>query len=103
MIGQKDNSSPAITGFAEDNILPIELKDKKVEMSTLHLVIQPFTAKTIFDGEFVLPANMFTVNVNTEQVGKYMEPVYNSNFEWYLDDGEYNVYWKVPDTLPLEK
>lgn len=23
------NSTPAITGFAEDNILPVELKDKK--------------------------------------------------------------------------
>ena len=23
------NSSPAITGFAEDNIVPVELKDKK--------------------------------------------------------------------------
>ena len=32
-----------------------------------------------------------------------MEPVQNSNLEWYLDDGEYNVYWKVPDTLPLDK
>ena len=45
---------------------------------------------------------MFTVNVNTNEVGKYMEPIYNSNLEWYLDDGEYNVYWKVPDTIPLE-
>lgn len=97
------NSSPAITGFAEDNILPIELKDKKAELSALHLVIQPFTATTIFSGEFTLPANMFTVNVNTEEYGKYMEPVQNSNLEWHLDDGEYNVYWAVPETLPLDK
>ncbi|MFJ7825129.1 hypothetical protein [Psychrobacillus sp. NPDC096623] len=96
-------SAPAITGFAEDNILPIELKDKKSELSALHLVIQPFKATTIFSGEFTLPANMFTVNVNTEQYGKYMEPVQNSYLEWYLDDGEYNVYWAVPETLPLDK
>lgn len=97
------NSTPAITGFAEDNILPVELKDKKVELSALHLVIQPFTATTIFSGEFTLPANTFSVVVNTEQFGKYMEPVQGNNFEWYLDDGEYNVHWKVPDTLPLDK
>lgn len=97
------NSTPAITGFAEDNILPIEMKDKKVELSALHLVIQPFTATTILSGEFTLPANMFTVNVNTDQYGKYMQPVQTSNLEWYLDDGEYNVYWAVPETLPLEK
>ena len=97
------NSSPAITGFAEDNILPIEVKDKKVELSALHLVIQPFTATTIFSGEFTLPANTFEVVVNTEEYGKYMEPVQNNSFEWYLDDGEYNVYWTVPETLPLEK
>lgn len=101
MIGQKDNG-PVITAFVEDNLIPIELKDKKVEMSTLNLLIQPFTAETIFDGEFVLPANMFTVNINTNAVGKYMEPIYNSNLEWYLDDGEYNVSWKVPDSIPLE-
>ena len=23
--------------------------------------------------------------------------------EWYLDDGEYNVYWKIPDTIPIDK
>lgn len=103
MIFKNTNSSPAITGFAEDNILPIDLKDKKAELSALHLVIQPFTATTIFSGEFTLPANMFTVNVNTDQYGKYMEPVQSSNLEWYLDDGEYNVYWAVPNTLPLDK
>ena len=103
MIFKNTNTSPAITGFAEDNILPIDLKDKKAELSALHLVIQPFTATTIFSGEFTLPANMFTVNVNTDQYGKYMEPVQSSNLEWYLDDGEYNVYWAVPNTLPLDK
>lgn len=100
---KNSNSAPAITGFAEDNILPIELKDKKAELSALHLIIQPFTATTIFSGEFTLPANMFTVNVNTEEYGKYMEPVQNSNLEWYLDDGEYNVFWTVPETLPVDK
>lgn len=97
------NSAPAITGFTEDNILPVELKDKKSELSALHLVIQPFRATTIFSGEFTLPANMFSVVVNTEQYGKYMEPVQNSYLEWYLDDGEYNVHWTVPETLPLDK
>ena len=97
------SSTPAITGFTEDNILPIEVKDKKVELSALHLVIQPFTATTIFSGEFTLPANTFGVVVNTEEYGKYMEPVQNTGLEWYLDDGEYNVYWTVPETLPIEK
>ncbi|MEK4484937.1 hypothetical protein MHH81_04970 [Psychrobacillus sp. FSL H8-0484] len=96
-------SSPAITAFAEDNLIPIELKDKKVEMSALHLIIQPFKAETIFAGDFVLPATTFTVNVNTNEFGKYMEPVQNSNLEWYLDDGEYNIYWKIPDTIPTNK
>ena len=96
------NSTPAITGFTEDNILPIELKDKKSELSALHLVIQPFTATTIFSGEFTLSANTFTVDVNTDQYGKYMEPIQNNRLEWNLDEGEYNVYWKVPETLPID-
>lgn len=96
-------TSPAITAFSEDNIIPIELKNKKVEMSALHLVIQPFKAKTILAGDFVLPANTFTVNVNTDAYGKYMQPVENSNLEWYLEDGDYNVFWKVPDSVPIDK
>ncbi|WP_277587239.1 hypothetical protein [Psychrobacillus antarcticus] len=103
IIFNNTNTTPVITGFAEDNILPIEMKDKKVELSALHLVIQPFTATTIFSGEFTLPANTFSVVVNTEQFGKYMEPVQGNSLEWYLDDGEYNVYWKIPETLPLDK
>lgn len=103
LMGDQFGTSPVVTGFAEDNIVPITLKDKKVEMSALHLLIQPFTAETSFAGEFVLPANMFTVNVNTNEYGKYMEPVMNNSLEWYLDDGEYNVYWKIPDTIPLGK
>ncbi|SER61536.1 hypothetical protein [Psychrobacillus sp. OK032] len=102
-MGDQYGKSPVITGFAEDNIIPITLKDKKVEMSALHLLLQPFTAETSFAGDFVLPANMFTVNVNTNEYGKYMEPVMNNSLEWYLDDGEYNVYWKIPDTIPLDQ
>lgn len=97
------NNRPAITAFAEDNLVPIELKDKKVEMSAVNLIIQPFEAETIFSGEFVLPATNFTVNLDTNEYAKYMQPVENSTLEWYLDDGEYNVYWKIPDTLPTEK
>lgn len=97
------STDPVLAGFAEDNIVPIEVKDKKVEMSALNLIMQPFKAETIFAGEFVLPSSMFNVNVNTNEYGKYMEPMMNSKLEWYLDDGEYNVYWKIPDTLPLEK
>ena len=78
------------------------MKDKKVEISALHLVIQPFTATTIFSGEFHFQLIRLQSIVNTEQFGKYMEPIQSSNFEWYLDDGEYNVHWKVPDTIPLD-
>ncbi|WP_391208249.1 hypothetical protein [Psychrobacillus sp. L4] len=96
-------TSPAVTAFSEDNIIPIELKNKKVEMSALHLIIQPFKAETTFAGDFVLPATTFTVNVQTDSYGKYMQPVENSNLEWNLEDGEYNVYWKIPDTIPTDK
>ncbi|QFF98299.1 hypothetical protein PB01_05390 [Psychrobacillus glaciei] len=96
-------TSPAVTAFSEDNIIPIELKNKKVEMSALHLIIQPFKAETILAGDFVLPASTFTVNVNTDTSGKYMQPVENSNLEWNLEDGEYNVYWKIAETIPTDK
>jgi hypothetical protein len=96
-------TSPAVTAFTDDNIIPIELKNKKVEMSSLHLIIQPFKAKTTLAGDFVLPANTFTVNVTTDAYGKYMQPVENSNLEWYLEDGDYNVFWKVPDSIPIDK
>ena len=49
-------------------------------MSTLHLLIQPFTAETIFQESLHLPANMFTVNINTDAIGKYMEPIYKQQF-----------------------
>ena len=102
MLSQLGNS-PAITGFAEDNLIPIELKDKKVEMSTLHLLVQSFKAEAIFAGEFVLPATTFTVDVTTDEYGKYMEPMEGTSFEWYLDNGEYTVYWKAPDTIPMDE
>ncbi|WP_313891453.1 hypothetical protein [Psychrobacillus sp.] len=96
-------TSPVIIAYAEDNLIPIELKDKKVEMSAEHLIIQPFKADVIFAGDFVLPATMFTVNLNTEEFGKYMEPVSPANLEWHLDDGTYNAYWKIPDTIPMDE
>ena len=99
---EQQSTKPAITAFVEDNVIPIELKDKKVEMSALHLLIQPFEAETIISGEFTLPSTSFTVNVDTNAYGKYMEPMENSNFEWYLDDGEYITSWKLPETLSVE-
>lgn len=99
---EQTGGKPAITALVEENIVPIELKGKKVEMSSLNLLIQPFEAETILSGEFTLPATSFMVNVETNSFGKYMEPVENSNFEWYLDDGEYITSWKLPQNLPVE-
>lgn len=99
---EQQTAKPAITAFVEDNVLPIELKDKKVEMSALHLLIQPFEAETIISGDFTLPSTSFTVNLEANAIGKYMEPMENSTFEWYLDDGEYTTSWKLPETIVVE-
>ena len=98
----QQTAKPAITALVNDNIIPIELKDKKVEQSALHLLIQPFEAETIITGAFTLPSTSFTVTVDTNAYGKYMEPMENSNFEWYLDDGEYITTWKLPDNIPAD-
>lgn len=99
---EMQSMKPAITALVEDNIIPIELKDKQVEMSGLHLLIQPFEAETIISGAFILPSTSFTVNVDTNAYGKYMEPMEGSNFEWYLDDGEYTISWKLLESLAAD-
>ncbi|MGE7917674.1 DUF7408 domain-containing protein [Viridibacillus sp. NPDC093762] len=93
-----DNDQPAIVAWADEALVPIELKTQKAERSSMNLIVQNFNPKTNLSGEFVLPANAMTKEINST-MGGYVEQTFEDNNSWYLDDGEYDVNWTIPDSI----
>ncbi|MBK3495375.1 hypothetical protein JFL43_11050 [Viridibacillus sp. YIM B01967] len=92
------NDQPAIVAWVDEVLLPIELKTQKAERTSLSLIVQNFNPKTNLSGEFVLPANAMAKDINSK-MGGYIEQNAEDINSWYLDDGEYDVSWTIPDSI----
>ncbi|MGE7622020.1 DUF7408 domain-containing protein [Viridibacillus sp. NPDC096237] len=92
------NDQPAIVAWVDEVLLPIELKTQKAERTSLSLLVQNFNPKTNLSGDFVLPANAMTKEINST-MGGYVEQTFEDINSWYLDDGEYDVNWTIPHSI----
>ena len=97
------STQPAIIAHTEDAIVPISLKDARAEISAVNVIYQKFEPKTIFSGEFTLPATSFEISVNNEDPSVHFEQLSDSKFEWFMPNGSYVYNWKVPTNVPLDQ
>ncbi|WP_075617386.1 hypothetical protein [Paenisporosarcina indica] len=97
------STQPAIIAHTEDAIVPLSLVDARAEISAVNVIFQKFEPKTIFSGEFTLPATSFEISVNNEDPSAHFEQMSESKFEWYMPNGAYLYDWKVPPNVPLDQ
>jgi len=102
MIGKR-STQPAIVAHTEDAIVPISLVDSRSELSAVNLIYQSFEPKTIFSGEFTLPATSFEIAVNSEDPSVHLEQLSESKFEWFMSNGSYMYYLHLPKNVPLDQ
>lgn len=94
------NTQPAIVAYTEDAIVPVVLKDSKVEMSNVNVIFQTFTPETHLSGEFTLPSNSLTFDL-TSLAPTYYERIGQSELEYHMEDGDYKLIWSVPPSMPI--
>ncbi|MGX9133481.1 hypothetical protein ACWV26_03725 [Rummeliibacillus sp. JY-2-4R] len=101
LIGNAEN--PALVGWIDESITPIDLKNGKVDMSAVNLVVQSFTPSTNLKGEFVLPANSMNMDLYPiSNAGNANQDPQNT-MVWYLEEGTYDFIWTIPEMLKSKK
>lgn len=99
----ENTEEPALVGWVDEPITPISIKNSKVDLSAINLVIQSFSPKTKFSGEFVLPANSMNFIINPISNAGYAEQSQENSGIWLIDEGVYEFNWTIPDTLQNKK
>jgi len=99
----ENTEEPAIVGWIDDSITPISMKNGKADLSAINLVIQSFNPKTNFSGEFVLPTNSMSFEINPISNAGYAEQSSENSTIWSINEGVYEFKWKIPDTLQNKK
>ncbi len=98
-----NTEEPALVGWIDDSITPITLKNGKVDMSAVNLVVQSFTPNTNLTGEFVLPANSMNVDVYPISNAGSANRDPENNTVWYIEEGTYEFIWTIPEMLKNKK
>lgn len=101
MMGKRA-TEPAIVAHTEDAIVPVKLTDSRAEMSAINMIYQGFTPETIFSGEFTLPASSMEIDISTEDTSAYFNKMGESQFEWFMSNGEFLYEWELPANVPLD-
>ncbi|MFJ8261715.1 hypothetical protein ACIQ4I_07080 [Rummeliibacillus sp. NPDC094406] len=99
----ENTEEPALVGWIDNSITPISLKSGKADMSAVNLVVQSFSPKTNLTGEFVLPANSMSFDINSISNAGYADRSSENSSIWFIDQGTYEFIWTIPNMLQNKK
>ena len=93
---------PALIGYANAQIIPVTLEEKKVKNSSLTMIIQPIEVDFTFKGKVVIEEDLLglTIRVNEDGFGTHV--ISQPREEGYYEGNEYLQSWQLPEQL-LEK
>lgn len=92
-------NKPAIVGYTDTQIIPIELKNAKPKMSALTMIIQSIDVDVVFSGEIKVEPEMFDMTLVSEGTNYEPEMMGFQANEYYFDDAAYIQTWQLPNDL----
>lgn len=94
-----NTSMPALIGYADTKLVPIELEKSKAVIDSLTMLSQSFAPKVEFSDSFTVDPEMMSMslisevnNIQAHQIG------YAANM-YYFDEDTYVQRWQVPEDL----
>lgn len=90
---------PAIIGYTDSQVAPIDMKGTKASIDSLTMVSQAFSPTVEFTGDITIDPEMMTMNLISEKNNLQAHPSgYQANL-YYFDEDVYIQTWTVPDDL----
>ena len=96
------DSKPALIGYTDTKVVPIELENTKAVTDSLTLLSQSFTPKVEFSDSFTVDSEMMTMNLISEASNRMAHPAGFGSNMYYFDEPVYIQTWQVPEDL-IEK
>lgn len=94
-----NDPKPALIGYTDTKLVPIELAKTKAATDSLTLLSQAFTPKVEFSGSFTVDPEMMTMNLISEVNSIQAHPVGYAANTYYFDEDTYIQTWQVPEDL----
>lgn len=96
-------SLPAIIGYTDTQLVPVNLSNAKASMDAMTMVIQSFKPTVEFSGEFSVDPEMMEMTMISD-VNKH-EAYYSGyqNNMYYFDEQVYVQTWKLPEEMRAKK
>lgn len=94
-----NNPKPALIGYTDIKLVPIELEETKVNTDSLTMLSQSFTPTVEFSGEFTVDPEMMTMNLISEANSIQAHPVGYAANTYYFDEETYIQTWQIPEDL----
>jgi hypothetical protein len=92
-------SNPAIIGYTDTQIVPIELLKVKPSVSALTMIVQPAKTDVTFTDAITVEPEMMEMSMLSED-GQYQPDSqgYGTD-EYYFNESVYNQTWQLPEEL----
>ncbi|WKA57513.1 hypothetical protein QWY16_13515 [Planococcus shenhongbingii] len=100
---ESNESSPYVIAYTNNAIVPITLEKQRASVSAVHLIAQPFKPDMNLKGEISLNADTFSLEVNGVNGSSYFENVPPDPYLYYMDNGKYEVAYRITDAVDLKK
>src|SRR5690606_27037299 len=84
-----NDPKPALIGYTDIKLVPIELEKTKVNTDSLTMLSQSFTPTVEFSGEFTVDPEMMTMNLISEANSIQAHPVGYAANTYYFDEETY--------------
>ncbi|WP_432359677.1 hypothetical protein [Sporosarcina sp. UB5] len=97
-----NDAKPALIGYTDTKLVPIELEKTKAVTDSLTLLSQSFTPTVEFSGSFTVDHEMMTMSLYSEVNNFQAHPLGYALNTYYFDEDTYIQTWQVPEDL-MEK
>ncbi|AIY06010.1 hypothetical protein Plano_2045 [Planococcus sp. PAMC 21323] len=95
--------APYVIAYARDAIVPITLENQRASVESVHLIAQSFKPKLSLSGDITLNVDAFSMNLAGINNTGYFENVSTDPYLFYLEPGEYELTFTLPEDLELKK
>lgn len=94
---------PAIIGYTDTQLVPIELVNGKPTVSSMTMIAQPIEVEVLFTNTVTVESEMMEMSVLSETTLVEAERAGNSPADYFFNDPSYLQTWKIPEELADKK